>query len=321
MVAVAVLDDWQGVAASMADWSALKARADVRFHRAPLGSEDAAVAALADVEIVLTMRERMAFPARLVERLKALRMLSLTGARAPVIDTAALMSRGVTVCATGGERSGIATAELALGLMLAAERRIAAGDAAIRAGSFQSAIQPGRALDGRTLGIIGLGRIGALMARYGNALGMRVLAWSQNLTDDRAAACGAKRVSKEMLFAEADALSVHLVLSDRTRGVVSGEDIARMKPGAIIVNTSRAPLIDQISLLAAVRAGRIIAALDVYDHEPLPQGDAWRTAPNTVLTPHVGYCVTDVFRQFYTEQVENALAFLDGKPVRVMKPG
>ncbi len=321
MVAVAVLDDWQGVAASMADWSALRARADVRFHREPLGSEDAAAAALADVDIVLTMRERMAMPARLIERLPALRMLSITGKRVPVIDTAALMARGVTVCTAGGERSGVSTAELALGLMLAAERRIAAGDAAIRAGGFQADIAPGRALDGRTLGIIGLGRIGALMARYGRALGMRVLAWSQNLTDEHAAACGAERVSKQTLIAEADAISMHLVLSDRTRGIVSAEDIARMKSGAIIVNTSRAPLIDQTALLKAVRAGRVIAALDVYDAEPLPPDDAWRTAPNTVLTPHLGYCVTDVFRQFYTEQVENVLAFLDGKPVRVMQPG
>ena len=318
MVKVAVLDDWQGVAEASADWSALRTRAAVTFHREPLGID--AAGALADADIILTMRERMAIGKELVARLPALRMLSLTGARAPVIDTAALMARGVTVCTTGGEKSGAATAELALGLLLAAERRIAAGDAAVRAGRFQERVGVGRVLSGRTLGVMGLGRIGAMMARYGQALGMTVLGWSPNLTPERAKAAGATLVAKDEMIARADAISLHLVLSDTTRGVVSAENIAAMRPGAVVVNTSRAPLIDQGALLAAVRAGRVVAALDVYDIEPLPADDPWRSAPNTVLSPHLGYCADEVFRQFYGEQVENALAFLDGKPTRVMRP-
>ncbi len=318
MTKIAVLDDWQKVARTSADWSAVEARAEVAFHTHPLASEDAAVAALEDCEIVLTMRERMAFPASLIARLPRLRMVGMTGMRAPAIDIAALSGRGIPVCGTGGELSGTATAELALGLLLAAQRRIPAGDAAIRAGRFQDGVGMGLVCDGRTLGILGLGRIGALMARYGRALGMEVIAWSPNLTAERAQAAGATLVSKEALMERSDALSIHIVLSERTRGIVGEADLARMRPGAILVNTSRGPLVDQPALLAAVRAGRLIAALDVYDAEPLPPGDPWRDAPNTVLSPHLGYCTHEVFGQFYRETVENVLAFLDGTPRRVV---
>lgn len=320
MTKIAVLDDWQGVARSCADWSRLEARAQVVFHTEPLGTGDAAVAALADCDVILTMRERAAFPAALIARLPKLKMLGMTGARAPVIDIAALTARGVVVCSTGGQLSGVATAELALGLMLAAQRRLPRGDASIRAGGFQDNVGMGFACEGRTLGLLGLGRIGQMMAKYGRALGMRTIAWSQNLTEEAAAAGGAQLVSKAELLKESDAISIHLVLSDRTRGILASDDLALVKPGAILINTSRGPLVEEAALIAAVTEGRIIAALDTYDIEPLPKDHPLRTAPNTVLSPHVGYCVREVFEQFYRESVENALAFLDGAPVRVVNP-
>jgi phosphoglycerate dehydrogenase-like enzyme len=230
-----------------------------------------------------------------------------------------MMSRGVTVCYTGGGKTGSNTAELALGLMLAAARQIPAGDAAIRAGRFQDGVGAGLDLAGRTLGIIGLGRIGKLMARYGNALGMRVLAWSQNLSAEAAAAAGAPLVTKDELLQQADVVTLHLVLSDRTRGILGAGDLARMKPGALLVNTSRGPLVDEPALIAALQSGRIRAALDVYDREPLPRDHPLRTLPNTVLTPHLGYTTVETFEEFYAQSIENALAFLDGKPVRVMQ--
>jgi phosphoglycerate dehydrogenase-like enzyme len=172
-------------------------------------------------------------------------------------------------------------------------------------------------LKGKTLGLVGLGRLGGYMARYGNALDMKVIGWSQNLTAERAAAAGATLVSKPELMSSADVVSIHMVLSPRSRGLIGAADLAMMKPGAILVNTSRGPIVDEAALLEAVRAGRIVAALDVFDREPLLADDPWRSAPNTVMTPHLGYCVRETWEQFYPQCVENALAFLDGKPVRV----
>jgi phosphoglycerate dehydrogenase-like enzyme len=320
MTKIAVLDDWQDVARASADWTLLQARAEIVFFHRSFGSEDEAAAALADFDIVLTMRERTAFPASLIQRLPDLRMLGMTGSRAAAIDTEALTAQGVLVCTTGGEKSGVATAELALGLMLAVVRRIAAGDAAVRAGRFQEGVGMGPVLEGKTLGLIGLGRIGGRMARYGQALGMRVLAWSQNLSPERARDAGAEHAGKEALLEGSDVVSLHVVLSDRTRGVIAAPDLARMREGAVLVNTSRGPLIDEAALLEQLRAGRLFAGLDVYDQEPLPAEHPLRSAPNCVLSPHLGYCVQEVFAQFYRESVENALAFLDGKPVRVANP-
>jgi phosphoglycerate dehydrogenase-like enzyme len=318
MVKIAVLDDWQGIARKVADWSPLTSRAEVAFYEEPLGARAAEV--LADYDIVLTMRERLPVPASLVERLPKLRMLGMTGNRAPVIDVAALTAKGVVVSRTGGERSAAATAEMALALTLAAVRRVPQGDASIRAGRFQEGVEPGFVLDGRTLGIVGLGRIGSRMAAYGRALGMQVLAWSQNLTDEKARAQGARLVSKQALFAEADVVSVHLVLSDRTRGLIGSADIARMKPGAVLVNTSRGPIVEQKALVAALQEGRIRAGLDVFDEEPLSPDHPLRTAPNTALSPHLGYCVREIYEQFYRESIENVLAFLEGKPIRQVEP-
>jgi phosphoglycerate dehydrogenase-like enzyme len=319
MTRIAVLDDWQRIARKSADWAPLIARAEVRFFEEPFADEDDAARRLAEFEIILATRERTPFPPSLVARLPRLKMFGLTGARASLIDLAGMIARGITVCYTGGGPSGSSTAELALGLMLAAARRIPAGDAAVRAGRFQLGTEAGPVLDGRTLGLIGLGRIGARMAGYGRALGMRVLAWSQNLTDEAATAAGAARVAKEALLAEADVVSLHLVLSERTRGILRAADLARMKPGAILVNTARAALIDEAALIAAVQSGRVIAALDVFHREPLPADHPLARAPNTVLTPHYGYGAIEVYREYYRHGVENALAFLDGKPIRLLQ--
>jgi phosphoglycerate dehydrogenase-like enzyme len=321
MTKVAVLDDWQGVAKTSADWSPLQARAEVVFFPKAFDDEDDAARQLADFDIVLSMRERTPLPGSLINRLPKLRMLGMTGARNASLDTATCTARGIVVCNTiGGGNSEAATAELALGLLVAAARSIPAGDANIRAGKFQEGVPVGYALAGKTLGVIGLGRLGSHMARYGKALNMKLLAWSQNMTAEKATAAGAAMVSKEELLSRSDAVSIHLVLSDRTRGLIGASDIARMKPGAILVNTSRGPIVDEKALLAAVQARRIVAALDVYDREPLPANHPLRTAPNVVMTPHLGYGVQETWQGFYPQSLENALAFLDGRPVRVTNP-
>ena len=317
---VAVMDDWQGVALGSTDWSALQARAEVVVLPQPFADEDAAASGLAGFEVLIPMRERTPLPGSLIARLPKLRLVALTGGRSPSLDIEACTRHGVQVCNTGGERSSIGTAELTLGLLLAAARRIPEGDAAIRAGRFQDGVGVGPVLDGRTLGIIGLGRIGTRVAAYGRALGMEVLAWSRSLDAEAAGRGGAALASKDGLLARSDAISLHVPLSPASRGLIGAAELARMKPGAILVNTSRGPLVDQAALLEALHAGRIQAALDVYDQEPLAPDHPLRHAPNTVLTPHVGYGTTDTFRQFYGESVENVLAFLDGVPIRVLNP-
>jgi phosphoglycerate dehydrogenase-like enzyme len=203
--------------------------------------------------------------------------------------------------------------------MLAAARRIPAGDAGVRDGRFQAGTEAGQILEGKTVGVIGLGRIGSRMAAYCKALGMTVLAWSQNLSAEAAAAAGAVRVGKEELLSGADVVSLHLQLSDRTRGILGAADLARMRPGVILVNTARAQLVDEAALMAAVESGRLIAALDVFYREPLPAGHPLARAANVVLTPHLGYSAIEVYREYYQHAVENALAFLDGKPIRVLQ--
>jgi phosphoglycerate dehydrogenase-like enzyme len=323
MTKVAVLDDWQGVARASVDWSKLEARAEVVFFADAFADENDAAQKLADFEIVLSMRERTPLPGSLINGLPKLRMLGMTGARNASLDTDACTARGVVVCntvASSGSTNDSATAELALGLMIADARGLAVGDANIRAGKFQMGVPVGIGLNGKTLGLIGLGRLGSHMARYGNALGMKVIGWSQNLTAEKAAAAGATMVSKQALLSAADVVSIHLVLSPRSRGLLGAADLVMMKHGAILVNTSRGPIVDEAALLDAVRAGRIVAALDVFDREPLPAAHPLRSAPNTVMTPHLGYCVQETWEQFYPQSIENALAFLDGKPVRVTNP-
>ena len=318
---VAVLDDWQGVARGAADWSALQSRADVVFFAEAFADADDAAEKLADFDIVLSMRERTPLPGSLINRLPKLRMLGMTGARNASLDTAACTARGIPVCATGGGGyNDSATAELALGLLIAAARGLAVGDATIRAGGFQMGVPVGIGLAGKTLGVIGLGKLGGYMTNFARAMRMNVIAWSQNLTAEKAEAAGARLVAKDELMATADAISIHMVLSDRSRGLVGRADIARMKPGAILVNTSRGPIIDEAAMLEALHANRIIAALDVYDREPLPLDHPLRSAPNTVLSPHLGYCVKETWDGFYPQMIENALAFMEWKPVRVTNP-
>jgi phosphoglycerate dehydrogenase-like enzyme len=320
VIKIAILDDWQNVARSSADWSSLASRADLAFFADAFDTEDEVVAALADFEILLTMRERTAFPATLIRRLPKLRMISITGASVATLDVAACARQGVIVCNTagGGPGAPYAAVELALGLLIAAARAIPAADATMRAGGFQHGVPTGMGLAGKTLGIIGLGRLGARMAHYAVALDMKVIAWSPNLTGLRAKEVGARLVTKSELMAESDAISLHMVLSPRSRGIIGAEDIGCVKKGAILINTSRGPLIDEGALVAAVRAGRIIAALDVYDKEPLRQDHPLRASGYTVLTPHLGYGVEETWREFYPRSVENALAFLDGAPIRIL---
>ena len=320
MVKIAVLDDWQDVARESADWSTLATRAELAFLADAFGTEDEAAAALADFDILLTMRERTAFRATFIRRLPKLRMIGITGAHVATLDLAACARQGIVVCSTAGgaHAAPYATAELALGLMIAATRSIPAADATIRAGGFQRGVPVGMSLAGKTLGIVGLGRLGARMARYALALDMNVIAWSPSLTEDKARQAGARLVGKADLMAVSDAISIHMVLSPRSRGIIGAEDIGRMKQGAIVVNTSRGPLIDEIALVAAVKAGKIVAALDVYDQEPLPKDHPLRALRHTVLTPHLGYGVAETWRDFYPRSVENAVAFLDGTPIRVL---
>jgi phosphoglycerate dehydrogenase-like enzyme len=317
---VAVLDDWQGVARQSADWAPLRHRAEPVFFDKAFAGPDALAAALADFDIVIAMRERSAFPAALIERLPRLRMIALTGARTWTLDIEACSARGIVVCNTGAAQAAAATAELALGLLLAAARALPAADASMRNARFQEGLPAGIALEGKTLGIIGLGKIGARMARFGQALGMQVLAWSQNLTDEAAAAAGAARVDKPTLLARSDAVSLHLVLSERTRGILAAAELASMKHGAILVNTSRGPLVDETALLARLEAGALTAALDVYAEEPLPPEHPLRRLRNVVLSPHQGYATREVYGQFYRESIENVLAFLDGRPQRMLNP-
>jgi phosphoglycerate dehydrogenase-like enzyme len=320
MVKVAVLDDWQGIARESADWSPLQARAEVVFFENAFGSEDEAATALAAFDIILTMRERTPFPASLIGRLPQLRMIGITGKANASLDLAACKARGITVSNTESHGAGgSATAELALGLLIAAARGIPAGDAAIRAGGFQHGLPIGMTLAGKTLGVIGLGRLGGLMARYGLALGMTVLGWSQNLTPEAAQAAGAVYAPKEVLLSQADAVSLHLVLSDRTRGILGAGGIDEDRPRLHAREIGRAGLVDQAALLAAVQEGRVRAALDVFAQEPLAANDPWRAAPaSTVLTPHIGYGVAETWADFYPQSVENALAFLEGRPIRVI---
>lgn len=320
MMRIAVLDDWQGIAEAAADWSKVRARAEVVFFRDHLGGPEAVAAALQGFDAVVAMRERTRLQGDVVSRLPDLKLLSFTGARNAAVDVAACTAQGVVVCNTATRRTSHGTAELTLGLMLAALRHIPQGDAEMRAGRFQAHVPPGGEVAGRTLGLLGLGTIGSRVARYALAMEMEVIAWSQNLTDERAAAVGVRRVAKAALFAQADVVSVHLVLSARTRGIVGAAEIGTMKPGALLINTSRGPHVETDALLAALEEGRIRAAIDVYDEEPLPPEHALRRAPGTVLTPHLGYVTAENMPELYGSTVENLAAWLDGAPVRVVNP-
>jgi phosphoglycerate dehydrogenase-like enzyme len=321
MTKVAVLDDWQGIAKSSTDWTSLLAVAEVVFFEQAFRDEEDAARKLADFEVVLSMRERTPFPKSLIDRLPVLRMLGITGSSNASLDLEVCTEKGIVVSNTvGGGSEAAATAELALGLLLSAARAIPAADANMRAGYFQEDLPAGISLAGKTIGILGLGRLGSHMARYCQALNMKVLAWSENLTAEKAEAAGAEFVSKQELLSRSDAVSIHLVLSPRSRGLIGAADLAMMKEGAILINTSRGPIIDEAALIEAVQARRIVAALDVFNREPLPAEHPLRSSPNTILTPHLGYGVQETWKVFYGQSVENAVAFLSGSPIRVLNP-
>ncbi len=315
---VAVLDDYQSVASSMADWSSLTDGIEVTFFSDHLAEEDALATSLADFEIVMGMRERTAFPRSLLERLPALRCLITTGARNASFDTDAATDLGITVCGTPGAGEG--PTELIWGLIIGLMRRIAEEDRATR-DQGKWGIHVGSSLQGKTLALLGLGHIGSLVARVGNAFDMRVIAWSQNLTAERAAACHATLVDKDTLFAEGDVVSVHVRLSDRTHGLVGSHEIGLMKSTAILVNISRGPIVAESALVDALQRKAIGgAALDTFDVEPLPVDHPFLTLDNTLITPHVGYVTQEGYRAFYSGVVENIRAFASGEAIRVINP-
>ncbi len=317
---IVVLDDSQNVARASADWSALEARAELSILSQAFESEEAVAAALAQADIIIPMRERTVFTGSLLARLPKLKLLATTGPRTSTLDIAACTARGVVVTNTGGTQVGAATSELAFALILASARGLGRADAAMHQGGWHEGVPLGEVVAGKRLGIVGLGKLGQRVARYAKAFEMEVVAWSQNLTEEAAAAVGVRRVEKAELFASSDVISLHLVLSDRTRGIVGELELQAMKPGACLVNTARGPLVAEKPFLARLQSGAIRAALDVYDKEPLPADHPLRSLPNVVLTPHLGYSAAPVFAEYYGESIENVLAFLDGKPIRVVNP-
>ena len=312
---IAVLDDYQHVAATYADWSTVEQPVEVVEFHDHLADEDALAARLAPFDIVVAMRERTPFPRSLLARLPALRLLVTTGAKNASIDVAAAAESGVTVCGTGSHPSG--TVELTWALILAAARHLPDEVAAVRAGGWQRTV--GTDLAGARLGVVGLGRLGERVARIGTAFGMDVVAWSQNLTAERAQEVGVRLVGKDELIGTSDIVTLHLQLSDRTRGLIGRPELDRMKPTAVLVNTSRGPIVDESALVEVLRAGGIAcAALDVFDREPLPLDHPLRSLPRALLTPHLGYVTAATYETFYRGAVEDVAAFLDGRPIRVV---
>lgn len=313
-VRIAILDDYQHAALQFADWDSLGA--EITVFDQPLGDPDVVARALQGFDVVVAMRERTRFAAAQLRLLPDLKLLVSTGPRNAAVDVAAANVQGVVVSHTGYLPHP--TSEHTWALILAAARNLPAEERAVRDGGWQQGV--GMSLHGKTLGVIGLGRLGSAVAAIGTAFGMNIVAWSQNLTPERAAEGGATAVSKDELLRTADVLTIHLVLSDRTRGLLGAGELALMKPGAILVNTSRGPIVDTDALIAAVNAGAIRAAVDVYDTEPLPVDHPIRSTRNTVLTPHIGYVADDLYRVFYGDAVEDIAAFAAGRPIRVMAP-
>jgi phosphoglycerate dehydrogenase-like enzyme len=312
-VKIAILDDYQHVALACAYWGGL--RAEIVAFGSHIAETSDLVAELRSFDVIVAMRERTPFTAERIALLPNLKLLVTTGMRNASIDLAACAAAGVTVCGTRG--SAGATPELTWALILSLVRHVPAEDAAVRAGRWQHTV--GFGLADRTLGIVGLGNIGRRVAAIGGAFGMTVLAWSQHLSAAAATEAGATAVTKEELFAESDVVTVHYKLSPRSSGLIGARELGLMKPTAFLVNTSRGPIVETDALVSALHAGDIAgAALDVYDEEPLPPGHPLRSAPRTVLTPHLGYVTDDGYRTFYTEAVEDIAAFVAGRPVRVL---
>ena len=320
MPRVAILDDYAGLALDLADWSPVQIRSEVTVFDRHL-SEAEAADALRPFDVICTVRERMALPRTLIERLPNLKLITIIGKSLPNLDMAAASERGVLVAHSNfasPRYSAVrdAAPELAWGLMIATVRNLAEEHRGMRDGGWQTTM--GMTLSGKTLGLLGLGRIGRRMAEYANAFGMQVIAWSQNLTEEAATAVGARRVEKATLFEESDVVSIHMVLSERTRGLVAEPELALMKPQAYLINTSRGPIVDEAALIAALKNGRIAGAgLDVYDVEPPPADHPLRALPNVTLSPHLGYVTREMLAAFYSDTVEAVAAWLNGTPIRI----
>lgn len=310
----AILDDYQNVALDLADWSRVKKDAEIKVFNEPLGGK--AIETLRDFSILCLMRERTLFDRKTIEALPNLKLLVTSGMRNAAIDLKAAAERNIPVCGT--ESIGTPTAELVFGLMLELTRKIGFEHARLKAGAlWQSTV--GIELAGKTLGILGLGKLGTRVAEIGKAFGMNVIAWSQNLTEEKAGAAGAKRVSKEELFRQSDFITIHTQLSERTRGVVGAAEFSLMKPGAYLINTSRGPIVEEKALIAALREKKIAGAgIDVYDVEPLSLDHPLRKIESAVITPHLGYVTVEGYSRFYSQMAEDVRAWLDGKPIRLI---
>lgn len=310
----AILDDYQSVALKLADWSALSDKVDIEVFNSHLGGPETLISALRDKTIVCLMRERTAFPREVLEALPNLKLLITTGMYNAAVDLTAAAERGIIVCGTRGV--GAPTADLTMGLILDLARNISFEAARMKAGEpWQTTL--GRDLAGQTLGVLGLGKLGSRVARMAQAFDMKVIAWSSNLTPERCREVGVAYASKDELFSQSDFITVHLVLGDRSRGLVGAAELAMMKPSAYFVNTSRGPIADESALIEALRTKRIAgAALDVFNTEPLPVDHPLRSLPNALITPHLGYVTEINYRQFYADTVEDIRAYMDGKPVR-----
>ncbi|ORW39271.1 D-2-hydroxyacid dehydrogenase family protein [Mycobacterium paraense] len=320
---VAILDDYAGLALDLADWSRVQSRSEVTVFNRHLSEAEAAVE-LRPFDVICTMRERMALPRTLIERLPNLKLITIVGRSLPNLDMAAAGEHGVLVAHSDFANPRFrsvrdATPELAWGLLIATVRNLAEEHRSMRAGGWQTTT--GMTLSGKTIGLLGLGRTGSRMAEYAKAFGMQVIAWSQNLTDEATAAVGARRVDKATLFSDSDVVSIHLVLSERTRGLVGRAELALMKPHAYLINTSRGPIVDEAALIDALRTGRIAGAgLDVYDAEPPPPDHPLRSLRNVTLSPHLGYVTREMLGAFYEDTVEAVVAWLDGAPIRIANP-
>jgi len=323
MIKIAILDDYAKVALQLADWSALDGKAEITVFEQHLTEDEAAVA-LKPFDVLCTVRERMSLPRSLFERLPNLKLVTIIGMDLPNLDMAAATEHGVIVSHSNFANPLFAnmvnaTPELTWGLMIATVRHLSLESRRMHEGAWQSTV--GVNLAGRTLGLLGLGRIGSRMAEYARVFGMPVIAWSQNLTEEKAKASGAERVEKDDLFRRSDIVSIHVRLSDRTRGLVTARELALMKPGAYLINTSRGPIVVEADLLAALRAGKIAGAgLDVFDEEPPPRAHPFRTMDNVTVAPHLGYVTRESLTAFYVDTLEAVAAFVNGTPIRIANP-
>jgi phosphoglycerate dehydrogenase-like enzyme len=323
MIKIAILDDYAKVALQLADWSALEGKAEITVFDRHLTEDEAAVA-LKPFDVLCTVRERMSLPRSQFERLPNLKLVTIIGLDLPNLDMAAATEHGVIVSHSNFANPLFAnmvnaTPELTWGLMIATVRHLSLESRRMHEGAWQSTV--GVNLAGRTLGLLGLGRIGSQMAEYARAFGMPVIAWSQNLTYEKAKSAGAERVDRDDLFRRADIVSIHVRLSDRTRGLVTARERALMKPAAYLINTSRGPIVVEADLLAALRAGKIAGAgLDVFDEEPPPCAHPFRTMDNVTVTPHLGYVTRESLTAFYVDTLEAVAAFVNGTPIRIANP-